>query len=532
MRTSTKTLAFPLAGVSRRGPHRQNGRTPFTAPWAVNVRSGSSGERRQRGGSRPGLAKLSETNLGAAVTALIPITYVDNNGARQRDLVFVANNALGVAQGGSISAPTAELEGPDGVDILEDNNLTIDFAATVATATLEGTVRGGRVFLADDVLRTYNPNTGVVEPVLASSGTVPTGQPLVALYRDRIFLAGATQAYYASRVGNPSDWNFGAAIEDPGAAVAGQVSVAGRMGEVVTALIPLSDQWLVIATENTLWLLQGDPTTGLLRNVSDEIGIVSPRAWAMTPDNLLVFLANDGLYVWRAGSGAAPEKFSAERVPDELREVDPAVHTVSMVYDPTWVGFHLFVTPASPQVGTHWWIDLDSRALWPQRFWVTHQPLAAATLTTTGLGVAVVGGRDGYLRYFLDGQADDDGRTLASHLLLGPIHLAENDATDALLAEIHGAVEELSEDNKVTWRVVMGRSPAEAAEAAYADVQDMLDGLVPSRSAASGEWITEGLSRVQRPRSRGPWVVVWLSSSGTWSYEAVTLVARQLGRHR
>lgn len=532
MRTSTKTLEFPLAGVSRRGPHRQRAGASYTAPWAVNVRTNGPSEKRRRGGSRPGLAKLSETSLGAAVTSLIPVTYVDNAGARQRDLVFVAGGLLGSVRGGVVSNPTAELEGPDGVDILDDNSATIDFAASVATASLEGAVRGGRVYLADDVLRLYDPSTGVVEPVLASAGTIPAAEPLIALYRDRIFLAGKTQAFYASRTGDPTDWNFGSAFEDPGAPVAGQVSVAGRMGEVVTALIPLHDQALVIATENTLWILSGDPTTGAIRNVSDELGIVGPRAWAITPDGLLAFLSNDGIYLWSAGSGQAPIRFSSERVPDELREVDTDALDVSMAYDPTWRGFHLFLTPASPAVGYHWWVDVEARALWPQRFSKNHQPLAAATLTTSGLGVVVIGGRDGFLRCFRDGQVDDDGRELASHVLIGPIHLADDDVREGLLAEIHGAMEELSEGAAVTWRVVMGRSPAEAAEAAFADLDDVLDGLDPSRSAASGRWAEEGRALVHRPRSRGSWVVVWLSSSGSWSYESVTLVAHELGRGR
>lgn len=496
------------------------------------MRTNGPGEKRRRGGSRPGLAKLTETHLGYEVTALIPVTYVDGGGVRRRDLVFVAGGTLGYVRGGVVSAPTAELEGPDGVDILDDEEETIDFSATVATASLEGTVRGGKVYLADDVLRSYDPNTGVVEPVLATVGTVPVAQPLIALYRDRILLAGATQAFYASRTGDPTDWDFGAAYEDPGAAVASQVSVAGLMGEVITALIPLHDQALVIATENTLWLLAGEPTTGVLRNVSDELGIVGPRAWAITPDGLLCFLSNDGLYLWAAGSGQAPQRFSGERVPDELREVDTGSLDVCMAYDPTWRGFHLFLTPASPEVGYHWWVDVEARALWPQRFHRNHQPLAAATLTTEGLGIVAVGGRDGYLRYFAEDQADDDGRELCSHVLIGPVHLAEDDVSDALLAEVHGAVEELSEGASVTWRVVHGRSPAEAVEAAVADLEDVLDGLTPSRSAAQGEWLEEGLARVQRPRTRGPWVVLWLSSRGSWSYESVAIVARQLGRHR
>jgi hypothetical protein len=499
----------------------------------VNVRTNSADEKRRRGGSRPGLSKVSTTHLGAAVTALIPISYIDSGGTLRRDLVFVANNRLGTVRGGVVTQPTGELDWPvGGDDILWPDGTTIDLATTVTNATLDATVRGRRVYLADTVLRTYDPVLGTVEPVLASDGTVPTAQTIVALYRDRIFLAGVTNAFYASRTGDPTDWNFGAAAEDPGAPVAGQVSLAGRVGDVVTALIPLRDQALVIATENTLWLLTGEPTNGTLRNVSDEIGIVARKAWAVTPDGLICFLSNDGLYLWTPGAGA-PTRLSGERVPDELREVDTDSLTVSMAYDPTWRGFHLFLTDSTdPTPSTHWWVDVEARAVWPQRFARGHQPLAATTLTTTGLGVVVVGGRDGYLRYFADGQDDDDGLELESHLMIGPLRLSEDDVHDGMLAEIHGSIEELSEEASVTWRVVTGRSPAEAVEAALADLDDVFDGKPPTRFVASGAWLEEGRARVARPRARGPWVVIWLTSNGGWAYESVTIVAKQLGRHR
>lgn len=525
MRSATKTLAFPLAGVSRRGAYRQQ-TPPFTCPWAVNVRTRGT-EGRKRGGSRPGLSKFCESDLGE-VTALIPVTYVDSDGNRQHDLVYVADGALGYVRGGVASSPVAELLTDDGDPILTDDDETIEFGSAVSAARLQGVERAGRVYLADSVLRTYDPRTGVVEDVVATAGVLPAGEPLIALYRDRILLAGSSQAYYASRVSDPTDWDFGAAMEDPSAAVAGQLSEAGRMGAVLTAMVPFRDRALVLATANALWLLRGDPVTGTLRQVSDELGIVDQGAWAMSPDGLLCFLSNDGVCLWAPGGEDPPRRFSAERLPDELREVDPSLVTVSMSYDPDARGFHLFLTPAEG-TGYHWWIDVDNRAMWPQRFAEAHQPLAAALVSGAGLGTVVLASRDGFLRRFDVREHEDDGEPLTSHVLIGPVSVATDDVRDALLAEIHGAMEELT--SQVTWAVVMGRSAAEASEAAQADLEAVLAGGEATHVAASGSW-GEGRGRVQRPRARGPWAVVWLSSSGSWSYELVALVVRHLGRFR
>ena len=500
----------------------------------MNVRTFGPSESRKRGGSRPGLAKLCPTDLGAGAQSLTPIAYVDADGARQYDLVYAASDGeVGYIRAGVRVATTAETEDANGVDILDFNGDTIDWNATVSSGTgIDTAVRAGKVYLAGSVLKAYSPATGVVETIAASAGVVPTAEPIIAAYRDRIFLAGQTNAWYCSRQDDPTDWNHGADVADPGRACSAQLARAGLVGDLVTAMAALSDDTLVMATESTLWALRGDPATGKLENVSMELGIVSRDAWALSPEGLLVFLSNDGVYYWDAGSRAHPVRFSEQRVPDELREVSTSTNTITMAYDPVERGYHLFITPTAPAVGTHWWIDVESKAFWPQRLPAGQQPLAAvALLSESGLGDVVLGSRDGYLRYFLDGQVTDDGTDVESHVLVGPVHLASTDTKDSLLAEVHGIIEGVTTGGTVTWRAVMGDSAAEAAELAKADVVLALDGQAPVSVAGSGSW-SEGKNRVQRPRSRGPWLVLWLSSTVAWSYEVVAIVSRQLGRHR
>lgn len=527
-RSASRALSFPLGGVSRRVGYREQGR-PYTAPWAVNCRTVGPSESRKRGGSRPGLVKLCASDLGEVV-ALFPIAYVDSGGTRRYDLVYVDSNGLvGYVRAGTATLLTAEVEDYNGDDVLDFNGDTILFGSTVTAGVDQGAVRAGKVYFADTTLKSYDPATGIVATVTATAGVIPPAEPLIASYRDRIFLAGLTQAWYCSRVSRPDDWDFGAAMEDDSRSMSGQLSSSGLMGDVITAMIPVMDRALVLATENTLWVLRGDPTTGTLVNVSEGVGIISQDAWAMGPDGVLVFLSNDGVYAWDAASNAAPIRFSAERVPEELLDVDLSAYTVSMEHDPVERGFHLFLTPADPAtVANHWWIDVDNKALWPQRFQAGHQPLSVAALTEGGRGTFVLGSQDGYLRYFSDGQ-DDDGSDLESHVLIGPVRLAPDDVRDAVLAEIHGVVDGLA--GSMTWRVVMGRSAAEAAAAALDDLEAELASLATSSVVGEGTWV-EGRNLVQRPRCRGPWVVVWLSASEAWSFEVVALVARQLGRLR
>ena len=70
----------------------------------------------------------------------------------------------------------------------------------------------------------------------------------------------------------------------------------------------------------------------------------------MAPEGTMAFLSNDGVFLWRAGSRAAPTRFSEDRIPDQLRNVSPTANTITMAYDPTGRGFHLFITPAAAVV--------------------------------------------------------------------------------------------------------------------------------------------------------------------------------------
>lgn len=550
MRVVEKTLSFPLAGVSRARAYREQ-MSPYSAPWAVNVRGVGAIERRLRGGSRPGLVK-TDTSVtphqfgnGTAISSIIPLTYVDGTGARKEQLIVLVAGAASVVQGHtSVVTIDASLLTPTGIEILTDDGSTILFPSTInlthpsANAnfiTFEGAEFNGKLVIADTVLKQYDPLTGIVDTVTAKydASAVPAGNPLICVYRGRVILAGEDHVYYACRQGDITDWNFGADMNDVGRAVAGELSKAGKVGPTPTALIPFGDQALFFAAANELWLLKGDPVTGTAVQVSDGIGVLAPGAWAASPEGLVMFLSADGLYTMGMGSPEHPRRFSEDAVPEELRDIDPTTNAICMAYDGHSRGFHLFVTPEaySDHYGSHWWIDVANKAMWPVHLQYGHQPTAVSRIqgTTGRLKEVVLGCVDGYLRKFSDSATTDDGTAIESHVLLGPFRLATNDTTDAILNELHGILADNS--GTVTWRIVTASSAEEAADIAADGVEDALAGTTISGVAASGTW--SGLrNKVDRPRVRGAWAVVWLSSSVPWAYEAVAARINQLGRLR
>jgi len=526
-RVVSKQLAFPMAGVSRRGEYREMATPPYATPWALNVRGESPIERRKRGGSRPGLVKYLTQDFGTTISAIIPVTSVDSSQNRHQDLIVVADGTCYSVRSGALLTLDTSWQTAIGEAIQTASGDAIEWDSTVSATVNSAVERGGMLYLVDSGLKSWNPTTGIVATIVATDGAIPTGCKYACLYRDRLFLYGEDHVWYCSRQGDLTDWGLSRDMGDVGRAIAGQIDRAGRIGEPITAMIPNNDQSMLISTKNGMWLLRGDPTDGSISLVSEEIGAITNTAWARAPNGLVAFLSNDGVYVV-GGDGSPPVKWSTDRVPDELRAVNTSTNTISMAYEAKSNGFHLFVTP-STGVGTHWFMDADKKAIWPVMFADEHQPLAAARIAslTGDLSDVVLGCKDGILRKFDDLAEDDDGISIQSHVLLGPIKLSSNEMEDAVLSEIHGVLADNS--GTVTWRVVTGKSAEEATDAAVDGIDAVIAGSVGTYP--KGDW-KDNRNLVEYPRARGPWAIIWLASKARWAYDSVTLRINQLGRLR
>ena len=534
MRKTSKTLRFPLAGVSLAANYPQQ-MPPFSSPWAVNVRGEDVVERRDRGGSRPGLVKVSATKIGTSIQSLIPVTWTDSVGVRHSDIVAIADGTVSVVSGSVVEKNTPiYLKTDDGDYIVDDDGNRIVFdsivsnvAGSVGTSMFDAVERNGDVYIADSVLRVYDPAGKTFSDVVATLGTVPSGQSLICLYRDRLVLSGENHIFYACRQSDVTDWDFGADMNDSGRAFAGEASQAGRISEPITALVSNdADRSMIIATAHAIFLVMGDPTTGEMKCLSDEIGVVAPGAWANSPDGYTLFLSHDGVYAIQSGSISKPVRFSASILPNALRNINTTTHKVTMAYDAEWRGFHLFLTPVDGiSVGTHWWIDYFGKAFWPVLLPLGMQPLAVSRIqSSTACSEVVVGCSDGYLRKFSAASATDDGTAIQSKVLLGPIAISADGFADAMLNEVHGMIGNSSAT--LGFKVFSGNYAEEAIDAAMAYING-----TSTDYDASGTWVA-GRNKVIRVRVRNPWQIICVEGTGAWTYEAVAITGSILGRAR
>lgn len=530
VRKRTVNARFPLGGENRRGAYAQT-EPPYTTFREKNVRGVDPLERRVRGGSRPGLSLYVSHDFGSVITAIQPLSYVDSNGDIQQDFMVICDGVIKIVSGSTITEITSNLLWEDGNNAVWEDGSNIVFAATVPSVNPIGNTDAyktcqteGRAYIASSTLLEFNPLLGTVTTV----ANAPTNEPIVFVIDGRMVLTGKDHMWSMSKQGDFTNWDFVADYRDVSLAVQGNLGENGVIGSTITFGAPYDDRYSIFATTDDLWVYDGNPSTsggGQKRNVSREVGIIAPQAACITSDGVLVFLARTGLYMWQIGSEREPEPFSEYVVPEDLRDVDPTTTEVMIKYDSKNRGVHLFLTPSSG-AGEHWYFEMDEKAMRPVVFGNNnHQPLAAAEFDQAGDSKVVLGCGDGKLRYFDNSATDDDGTPIDSAVMLGPFHIPGEYARTGQIVEMDADFADNS--SGVTWKVYVAKTAEEVCD----NVEKDLDGGTELYMHKSEVW-TENHNPPVYPRSRGAWGVLWLASTGRWSYEAIKLVFTKGGRLR
>jgi hypothetical protein len=257
-----------------------------------------------------------------------------------------------------------------------------------------------------------------------------------------------------------------------------QLGLADQQGASVVALVPHKDAYLLAFTASSTWALAGDPATGTLRRVSDQVGIVGASAWCVNHDRVY-FLSSRGLYkVGADGSGL--DAVSENRIPEDLTGVSDS----ACVLDYNHADRGVYVN----KTGTDWFYDTERDGFWP---------FSRATSN--------------------------------SHVLLGPFQLGHANAFGRVL-NLNGTT--AASSASVTWAIVTGDTAEGAAANGKAAITAALAGSSYSSYVQStGTWAA-GRAHMEYPRTRAVWCCLWLSSAGSWAYEHVALTAMLSGGWR
>jgi hypothetical protein len=455
---------------------------------------------------------LSSSTLGSTWQTL---------GILPLDMVVVIYNAVAPAVAGTYK-----------ISSVETDHIVLGSSAGTGTCAFR-VERAPKIY--DPLLNTISIWTATLSGNVAGQtdpGQVPTGCPVVCRYMDRMVLAGAEVAphvWYMARQGDPLDWDYSQA--DAQAAVAGTASPAGVPGEPITALIPHSDDYLVIGCTNSLWRMMGDPKSGgTLGCLSHAIGVMGPNAWCLMPDGMLIFLSQDGLYSLDAGGNSFPVPMSRENLPREFLNLNPATVTASLAYDLQGKGVHIFLTSTLTNLRMHWWLDnapetsmamgvsstVDRKAFWPVSLIEDHEPTAACVVQSFAIedSCVVLGCRDGSLRRFSDFAEDDCGTSFDSYVLMGPISLNSDGQVGTLLT-LDSVMAEESGD--VSW---------------YTKPSLTFEGSNSAVASAGGTWVG-GINPTDYPACRGQAMILEVEGTGRkWAYEQAVGIIKEAGKRR
>lgn len=358
----------------------------------------------------------------------------------------------------------------------------------------------------------YDPADNTLKAWAATAGTLPADSDnntprLICTWRGRVVVSGLLQDpqnWFMSAVGDPTNWDYFPFPQLATQAVAGNNSTLGLVGDAITALVPFSDDTLILGGDHTLWVLQGDPMAGgQIQRVSDAIGMAWGAPWCKDPYQSVYFLSNRcGLYQWNLGQ--SPVRIS-QPIEQEFLDLDTGSILCRMEWDDRYQGLHVFLTDSSAAASaSHYFWEQRSGAWWKDTFTDTSANPLASCVMDGNLPAdrhALIGSWNGYVRQFSPTATDDDGENIDSAVVFGPLLTPGMD--EVLLKDLQAHLGSTS--GNVTYSVYAG-STAEIALA--------------SSPVITGTWSAgrNPLSPVRRS-AQALWVKI--TSSSAWTLEQI-----------
>jgi hypothetical protein len=372
-----------------------------------------------------------------------------------------------------------------------------------------------------------------------SSGSLPAKAYLGCWYRGRAVISGNPNdphQWYMSRQLNPFDFAY--VSGDAQSAVAGTNADAGKIGDIVRALIPFHDDYLIFGCAASLYYLQGDPASGgALHSLNDYVGIFGAQSWCFDDEGNLYFFASDGVDVLRRGS-LQVENLSALNIPKLLDDEapDPTTHRIVLGYDKRRHGVVIAITTLADGTNSNYFYDIRSGGFFPETYpeecgvySMIYYPANAEANADLLLGC-----KDGYVRKFDDDAKDDDigltDEAVSSYVLM-PIQDMSADDEDGqgrlqstTFVNAGGAANGTFDDtDKIDYEIHVSND----AETLTEDVRDGATAL------HSGTLSGTGRQNRVRTKARGKYLGILLknaTAASTWALGKLAVKFKTAGR--
>ncbi|KKN32569.1 hypothetical protein LCGC14_0812490 [marine sediment metagenome] len=372
-----------------------------------------------------------------------------------------------------------------------------------------------------------------------SYGTMPNKLYLGCLYKGRGIGSGNPEhpeQWYMTRQGNLYDFAYIA--NDTGTPVAGGNADAGESGDIVRALIPYKDDYLIFGCASTLWYIVGDPAYGGdLLELDLTAGILGAKAHCWDNAENLYILATTGLLKIPKGFGA-PENLTTLSYPNFIKALayDAALHRITMGYDRIRQGIVISKTTLADGVNSCWWYDLRTDGLFPESYpnQCGMYSMFYYEANDPDYKELLFGCKDGYIRTADDTAKSDDigdsDEAIDSYYTLGPIRMG-SETREGVFTSLLGVpaggrtVGSLTNSSDIDWKLWTAETADELVEKLLANTSPKIAGTMAALGSIRG-------ARKRRD-VRGMYMGIRLgndTAAETWSLERLQVNIRQGGR--
>jgi len=320
--------------------------------------------------------------------------------------------------------------------------------------------------------------------------------------------------------------------------VAGNNTDAGEIGDIVTALIPYKDDFMIFGCASTMWYMTGDPTSGgSLDELDLTTGIFGAQSWCWGEDGELYFWGVNGIYKVKL-PGGVPQCISQIRLPKLVDDeaADPSTHRIVMSYDKRRSGIQISVTLLSDGSNSCYWYDLRTDGFFPESYPDECGVFSSIEYEAVDPAFKQVmyGCKDGYIRFADDSEKDDDAgdtdTAISSYVTFGPFLLSNSAANEGKITGLDvilGSGSDGGTDSDgASYELYVGKSAQEV-------LKKMIAGTPIS---AAGTESNSGRSRQTfRKKVRGVYGGLKLknvTAAQTWALEQILINISKAGRLR
>jgi len=364
----------------------------------------------------------------------------------------------------------------------------------------------------------YSPPFWLTWTANSGLGSLPDSATIGCLYRGRLVLAGDRKnphMWYMSRAGDPFDWLYASA--DAASPVAGGDGDVGEVGDIITALVPYHDDYLIIGCNQSLWLMRGDPAAGgSLDSLTSADGIFGPHSWCFDANNILYYVGLGGVYA--LAPGELPRNLTSGRIPSFMTGVNREQHWITMVFDVRRNGILIHITkidrtvPTDYGTGESWWLDLRTGGFFPEEYPQESMPFSSLYYGSEDADYEqlIIGCHDGNIRCFDEATKDDDGVPIDAYALYPPQRLSNLGREGKLNKIIICTGGGDSNSDNMNYEIYTGDTAQEVLEDVTADVEDTSR---LNKKAKFADSIAGVVREVKRPRCRGQFAAIKVTGS-------------------